>query len=68
MLLAIGIQNANIKVKFSSFLVIIFYLLAFGMKTIYLLAKKEALEEREEENTETEDKPKRVKRRKKRGE
>lgn len=69
MLLAIGIQNANIKVKFSSFLVIIFYLLAFGMKTIYLLAKKEALEEKEEESEETqEEKPKKVRRRKKRGE
>ena len=52
LLLAVGIESANIKVKFSSFLVIIFYLLAFGMKIIYLLAKKEALEEKEEEETE----------------
>ena len=48
MLLAVGIQNSNIKVKGSSFAVIIFYLIAFGMKVIYLLAKKEALEEKEE--------------------
>lgn len=52
LLLVVGIENANIKVKFSSFSVIIFYLLAFGMKIIYLLAKKEALEEKEEEETE----------------
>lgn len=52
LLLAVGIENANIKVKFSSFLIIIFYLLAFGMKIIYLLAKKEALEEKEEEKEE----------------
>lgn len=48
LLLAVGIQNSNIKVKGSSFAVIIFYLIAFGMKVVYLLAKKEALEEKEE--------------------
>lgn len=48
LLLAVGIQNANIKVQGSSFLVIIFYLVAFGIKVIYLLAKKEALKEKEE--------------------
>lgn len=65
MLLAVGIQNMNIKVKGSSFLIIIFYLLAFGMKAIYLVAKREALEENEETKDE---KPKKIKPKKKRGE
>lgn len=54
MLVAIGIQNAAIKVKGTSFIIMILYLIVYAIKFVYIIVQRDKFESKEDEELDDE--------------